>query len=270
VDAVSRRVESAIVLTVRLASERAPDRPVNEDAAFAVGGLVGVLDGVSVFDGVETGCVHGPAWYVRRLSDHLTRVDDGRPLVDLLAGAIQATHDDHCGRCDLGHPGSPASTVCLLKDRGPQVEYLVLCDSPLVLDRDGGIQVITDDRFERAVAALRQDPSAPVHEVIAGRQHLVNSAEGYWIASTDPAAAYAARTGTVPVDGLRRAALLSDGAAAAVELFGLVDWRGLLDLLAEQGPAELIRQVRKAEYDADDLSRHKRHDDASAALCVFG
>ena len=46
----------------------APGRPVNEDYAFAVPGLVGVLDGVSDPVGLDTGCVHGTAWYVRRLA----------------------------------------------------------------------------------------------------------------------------------------------------------------------------------------------------------
>src|SRR4051794_29682046 len=237
---------------VRLASEPAPDRPVNEDAAFAADGLVGVLDGVSVFDGVPTGCRHGPAWYTRRLSAHLLRGhgdDPIAPLPDLLAAAIRAVGDDHSGQCDLRHPGTPASTVCLLKHRGDEVEYLVLCDSPLVLDRAGGARVVPDERFERAVPTLSRDPAARAHEVIAARQPLINTAGGYWIAAADPSAAYEAVTGTVPVRGLRRAALLTDGASAAGDLFGLLRWRGALGLLPRPGPDEVIRQVRKGGND---------------------
>src|SRR4051794_29826886 len=105
-------------MTVQLATERAPDRPVNEDNAFAAAGLVGVLDGVSSPDGVETGCRHGPAWYVKRLADHLVRLhreDQDVSLTAMLAEAIRRVGLDHEGQCDLNHPGTPASTVCLLK-----------------------------------------------------------------------------------------------------------------------------------------------------------
>jgi hypothetical protein len=138
-------------MSVRLASESAPGRPANEDAAFTASGLVGVLDGVSVPDGVDTGCRHGPAWYVQRLSEQLVR----------------------------GH---------------------------------------------------NRDPEAPL------------------------------------------ARLLTDGASAAVEQFELLDWPGLLDVLTDHGPQELIRLVREAEaadHDGHARPRYKRHDDATAALCLF-
>jgi hypothetical protein len=276
-------------MSVRLASERAPGRPVNEDAAFTASGLVGVLDGVSVPDGVDTGCRHGPAWYAERLSGHLVREherDPDAPLTRLLAEAIAQVRDDHDGQCDLDHPGTPASTVCLLKDRGDHIEYLVLCDSPLVLDR-GEVQVVTDDQFDRAIAHLRQEAltgdsaldsvehSARLRRLINQRQQFTNQPGGYWIAAANPAAAYQAVTGTAPLWGpnrVRRAALLTDGASAAVEQFELLDWPGLLDMLTDHGPQELIRLVRQAEvndHDGHASPRYKRHDDATAALCLF-
>jgi hypothetical protein len=276
-------------MTVRLASEQAPGRPANEDHGFAVAGLVGVLDGVSVFDGVETGCHHGPAWYVQRLSEHLIdrhRVAAKVPLTQILADSITDTRSDHGGKCDLDHRGTPASTVCLLRENGDHVEYLVLADSPLVLDR-GEVEVIADDRFETAVARLREVAltgengldsaahAAQVRQTIGRRQQLTNTPDGYWIAAANPDAAYKAVTGSAPLDGpdrVRRAALLTDGASAAVEQFELLDWRGLLDLLTQHGPQELIRQVRAAEnadHDGSAQPRYKRHDDATAALCTF-
>jgi hypothetical protein len=276
-------------MTVRLASEPAPGRPANEDAGFTVDGLVGVLDGVSVPDGVWSGCMHGPAWYVQRLSAHLVdgyRRDPVTPLPRLLAFAIEAVRGDHGGACELDHPGTPASTVCLLKDAGERIEYLVLADSPLVLDR-GDIEVITDDRFARAVAGIREaalsavtaldssEHAARVREVAAQRQRLTNRPGGYWIAAANPAAAYEAVTGTAQLRGpdrVRRAALLTDGASDAVERYELLDWRGLLDLLTASGPGQLIRRVREAENaDGAGLARprYKRHDDATAALCAF-
>ena len=274
------------MMVVRVASERAPDRNVNEDHGFVDAGLVAVLDGVSVLAGVQTGCEHGPAWYVQQLSAHLVRhhrINTEASLPWLLAESINDTRDDHGGRCDLDHLGTPASTVCLLKERADHIEYLVLADSPLVLDRDE-VQVVVDDRFEVAIATLQElaltgentyEHPERVRDIIVRRQRLTNTAEGYWIAAANPAAAYEAVTGTAPLRGpgrVRRAALLTDGASAAVEQFGLVDWRGLLDILAGEGPHELIRRVRAAES-ADrgghERSRYKRYDDATAAFCVF-
>jgi hypothetical protein len=149
------------------------------------------------------------------------------------------------------------------------------------------VQVVTDCRFETAVAKLREialtggdvlssaEHAARVRYTITRRQQLTNTAEGYWIAATNPAAAYEAVSGTAPLRGpgrVRRAALLTDGASAAVEQFALVDWRGLLDILTKDGPHELIRQVRAAEnadHDGRERPRYKRHDDATAAICTF-
>ena len=65
---------------------------------------------------------------------------------------------------------------------------------------------------------------------------------------------------------------MTDGASAAVEQFGLFDWDGLWDILTVDGPAELIRRVRVAEdadHDGSRRPRYKRHDDATAAICLF-
>jgi hypothetical protein len=67
--------------------------------------------------------------------------------------------------------------------------------------------------------------------------------------------------------------VLSDGAARLVERFGLLDWRGLLDVLDHEGPAELIRRTRRAEESETEAERAgrrgKRHDDATAVLVRF-
>lgn len=88
------------------------------------------------------------------------------------------------------------------------------------------------------------------------------------MASTRPEAAYEGLTGEVPVEGLRRAAVLSDGASRLVERFGETDWDGLLRLLDEEGPRELVRRTRAAEVSAP-AARGKRHDDATAVFVRF-
>src|SRR3954464_12320577 len=132
-------------MEVRLGSQGAPDRPGNEDFAFAAGGLVGVLDGVTRPNGVLDGCSHSPTWYVRHLAAQLVGLYSVEPelaLTELLATAIERVRDEHVASCDLTHPGTPAATVCLVKDVGEGLEYLVLCDCPLVLDCGDQVDVV--------------------------------------------------------------------------------------------------------------------------------
>jgi hypothetical protein len=99
-----------------------------------------------------------------------------------------------------------------------------------------------------------------------------NRPGGYWVAAADPQAASQAVTGTLPAKSLRRAVLLSDGASRLVDPFRLTTWEELLALMDENGPDELLRQVRAAE--AVDLEgrqwpRTKRSDDATAIYLVL-
>ena len=173
------------MMRVRSASAPAPGRPVNEDLVFRFGPLVGVLDGATVPDGFDTGCVHGPEWYVRHLAARIGVAEAARPAATLtsnLAAAILAVRADHGGQCDLDHPGTPSSTVCLLRDCGDQVDYLVLCDSPLVLDAGGQVSVVTDNRLDTAMAELRETVARPCRAARRTRstrfRHAVTRAAG--------------------------------------------------------------------------------------------
>ncbi|MFG3421939.1 hypothetical protein ACIBTZ_15910 [Micromonospora sp. NPDC049460] len=282
----TRVVGAARTMRVSSASAPPPGRPVNEDLVFRFGPLVGVLDGATVPEGFDTGCVHGPSWYVRHLAARLGLAEAIRPTATLtsnLAAAILAVRSDHGDECDLGHPGTPSSTVCLLRDGGDHLDYLVLCDSPLVLEAGGRVSVVTDDRLDAAMAELRDTaaavPAGPadratrLRQAVAVQRERMNRTHGYWVAAADPDAAFHAVTGTLPLRGpgaVRRAALLSDGASAVVEQFGLLDWAGLLDVVSADGPGALVDRVRAAERDHPDrLRRHKPADDASVVLCEF-
>lgn len=278
------------MMRVTHATEPAPDAAANEDHVLVCGPLVIVLDGVSLPAGMDSGCMHGTPWYVTRLADRIAKAATDHPaadLPDLLATAIDQVRDDHAGRCDLDHPGTPAAATGILYDRGDQLDYLILGDVTLVTDTATGVQAITDDRFTAAVADLRaMTAAAPpafgtaahtahLHHITRLRRSRMNREGGYWITAADPRAAAHALTGHLPRHGpdqVRRAALLTDGAADAVTRYQLHDWPGLLDLLTTAGPAALIAQVRAAEH-ADTTGAHrpryKRHDDATAALCQF-
>ncbi|MFA1543802.1 hypothetical protein [Actinomadura monticuli] len=241
-------------------SEATPGRE-NEDFVAAGPGWVVLLDGATAPPGVDSGCRHDPAWLVRRLGGRiaaLLALEDGKPLPDLVAEAIKVTGEAHTATCDLDNPDSPSATVSLLRCRGEAAEWFVLADSPIVLDV-GEVKVVRDDRVDHL-------PSYTLEGVRRSR----NSPGGFWVASTKPEAAYEGQTGEVPVGGLKRAAVLSDGASRLVERFEHMGWDDLLRLLEEEGPRELIRRTRAAEAESEAAPpRGKRHDDATAVFVRF-
>jgi hypothetical protein len=240
-------------MQVTYASVPAPGA-VNEDVIVAGPDFVVVLDGATAA-GVDSGCRHDVAWYARHLSGQLALrlYRSAAALPELLAGSIAGVMAEHADTCDLSNPDSPSATVAILRQRGPDFEYLVLADSPILLD-DGTLHVIVDDRLDRL----------PDYS-LAGVARSRNAESGFWVASTDPAAADRALTGTV--NSVRRAAVISDGAARLVERFGVLSWPELLDALQADGPSELISRTRKAESAAG-ARRGKRFDDATAAFVL--
>jgi hypothetical protein len=178
-------------------------------------------------------------------------------LPDLLADAITVVRAEHADTCDLANPDSPSSTVAMVRVTDEQVEHLVLADSPIVLRApDRRVTVLADNRVDLL----------PEYTFEAVRR-LRNQPGGFWVASTEPKAAYEAVAGTTERAAVELIALLTDGASRYSERYGH-SWEDLVDTLATAGPQTLIDQVRR--YDADaavGTFRGKRHDDATAVLC---
>ena len=249
---------------VTYATQSAPGVP-NEDYVTAGPNWVVLLDGATAPPGIASGCVHNVVWVVSQLAgalaSGLTTSRDSLP--DVLSSAIEAVCAAHADTCDLANPASPSSTVALFRILDDVAEYLVLCDNPLLLKTVNGLTPITDDRVARL--SIRTYEQA---------RELRNQPEGFWVASTKPEAAYQALHGKVPVDQLQRVALLSDGASRYIDRLKLGDWKDLLEVLDNHSPAELIRQVRAAEFADVEAGRtkgprDKPHDDATAVLLRF-
>ena len=251
-------------MQITYATEPGGDHP-NEDLVLAGPEFVVVLDGATAPPGIPSGCIHDVRWLVRhlggRLATQLTLNDTADTmLAEHLADAIRWVNAQHAHTCDLDNPASPSSTVALLRTRSDEIDTLVLSDSPILLDLPSGVRRIADERPGRL-------PSYKPEDVRDQR----NQAGGFWVASTKPEAAKHAVQLTVPAAPLRRAAVLTDGAARLVERFNLLDWSDLIKMLDTEGPTELIRRVRAAEntIDPPSSSRGKLHDDATAVLVQF-
>lgn len=264
-------------MRVSIASESGRPDGRNEDWAGATAQLAVVLDGLS--EAAETGCRHGTPWYVHQLGCLLLRLagDPGRPLTESLAEAIDGVTALHRDSCDLDHPGSPCSTVAMVRRGAESLDYLVLSDSVVVLDRIGSEPLVVQDRavesfapaqVRAALAADDRHDTAALFALIREQQRVRNRPEGYWVAQSAPEAAQHARCGTV--DGARGAVLLSDGAARPVTDFDAMDWPALLALCYARGPEALIAVTRELEdHDPHGVvwPRYKHRDDATAVVC---
>lgn len=273
-------------MRVELASEPGdPDRPNEDFAAVSspaggTGGALVVLDGVTPPAG-EDGCRHGVPWYVTRLGGGLLELSashPARPLAECLALAVRSTAEAHNGRCDLSHPRTPQATVVAARWTADEVEYLVLSDSVLLLDRGRSVEPVLDDRLHRLPDSVRvlcntvrglpdgsPERASAAAEYVAAVEALRNGEGGFYTAAADPSVADRAVVGRADRAGVRAVAALTDGATRLVEVFRTCDWADTAALLRDRGPAELIARVRAAERAAPDR-RGKLHDDATAVL----
>jgi hypothetical protein len=244
----------------------------NEDFTGAVPTAAVLIDGAGI-PGAESICRHGVAWYASRLGGSLLSllsVVPDRALPALLAEAIEEVTDGHRDTCDVADAISPSATVAILRRSRGLIDYLVLGDSVLVLDRaDGAPLVVSDPRevvisrsYQPAIEAAAEG-SDEYHRLLRDLRANRNRPGGFWVAKDDPRAADEAITGSCPISELTGAALLSNGASRIVDRFGLADWPGVMAVLASSGPAEIIDRVRQAE------ARHAvPADDATIAHCT--
>jgi hypothetical protein len=268
-------------MKVSFASERGSGE-VNEDWVGATQSIAVVLDGITTPPGMgDVGCVHGTPWLVASIGSSVLLHAEQQPEVSLIESLRQAITDTaarHADTCDLNAPGTPSAGVAMIRTTDRTLDYLVLSDAFVVIDTGDDVQAITDLRGQEVVADLR---SATFAHPIGSEAHATNrramvelqrsyrnAANGYWVAAGHPAAADHAITGQISLTDVRRAAVLSDGAAALVE-YGQADWKDLLGALEHGGPSSVVRDVREAERSDPDGVRWPRFKTSDDATVVF-
>jgi hypothetical protein len=263
---------------IQLASEPGSAAHPNEDCAAADRGTVVVVDGVTAR--TASGCVHGVAWFAGHLARSTLRFGSAPPA-DALRAGIRHVASLHADTCDLDHPATPAAAVGIVQVDRDNLRYLVLGDVTVVVDTGGSELVVTDHRVDTTARAERAAadglPTGSAEKAVAlvrmkrSETAARNRRGGFWIAGTTTSAVDHALTGAVPVAEVRRVAVLTDGAARAVDLFGLLDWRGALTVLESHGPRGLIARVREIERSDPEATRWPRNkvsDDATAVFCA--
>ncbi|MFF6776353.1 protein phosphatase 2C domain-containing protein [Streptomyces sp. NPDC012637] len=257
-------------------SSACPGR-TNEDFAAWSDRVAVVVDGAGMPDALRAPCLHGVSWFAETLGTALcSAAGGGGSLRSALASAIEHTTHAHRDTCAVDDPLSPSATLAVLRQHGDTLQWLVLGDCTLVLERGGAVEAISDTRLSAVARSERTAmKSAPPGSAERRRLHALlvraertcrNRPGGYWVAASEPHAADAALYGSYPSRDVARAALMTDGAARLVTPFALADWSACLGILEDQGPESLIDQVRDAELTDNRLTRWPRsklHDDAT-------
>ncbi|MFI6163152.1 protein phosphatase 2C domain-containing protein [Micromonospora haikouensis] len=262
-------------MRILAASEPSKADKLNEDWFSASPNLVVVLDGATAR--TDTGCVHGVSWYAAQLGAAVSAQasDASVALPAALATAIRTVAEKHPG-CDLTSPGTPSAAVAVLRRTSRHLEYLVLGDVGIVLASTSHLSVVIDDRVDKTAQAERREAdkhpigSAEKADALIRMKHAElaarNTEGGFWVSAADPTVVSHAIIESVPIGTVTRSIVLTDGAARLVRMFNDVSWRGMLDLLENQGPSEALRRVRELE-DSDPIAsrwpRNKKSDDAT-------
>lgn len=245
-------------MRITYATESSPGR-INEDYAICGNEWAAVLDGATAAPGVDSGCIHDVPWLVRHLAAAVTRriLLDSAPLPDLLAASIEEARAAHAPTCDLSNPDSPSSTISIVRVRDSAIDYLTLGDSPIVIrTADQALTPVIDDRLDHL-------PGGRPYTLELVRS-LRNKPGGFWVASTDPEAAYHAVAGSAPFEVATKIGMFTDGVSRLIEFYGY-EWEQVFSMLESSGPSGVIALVRSVERERP-LRNGKQHDDATAVL----
>ncbi len=253
--------------------------------------LVVVLDGVSTLtDDTPRG-----GWYAQTLGEEILSVHERAQHLDLrttLHEALTTVAGEH----NLVPGSSPAATVAIVRHRphGHMVDALVLCDTPVAVEQRSGFEVLRDERLETLVR-LSPDRAVMFEQLHAGcgftapehrrvvqqlrdhqMQHINRPGDplAYWVAEAAPEAAFQAVVRSWPVSEVKRMWVMTDGAQAGVEPYGLWSWDAFTDACTAIGPQQVVEAIRAYEHNDDpDGSKNPRYkvgDDKALACIGFG
>ncbi|MEU9190112.1 hypothetical protein AB0D14_37420 [Streptomyces sp. NPDC048484] len=257
----------------------------SEDRIVQAPGAVIVLDGVSTLTDDEP----RGGWYAEVLGNRVASVLAAGPDADLrqvLEQAIAGIAGEH----GLVAGASPAATVAVVRHRGDTVDALVLADTPVIARTVAGtIDPVHDDRLARLVtdrpqyaeyqARLREGRGfqAPEHRILLQElrahqlRHLNNGAPGgYWVAEAVPEAARHAVVRSWPARDLADILVMTDGASAGIEEYGLyLSWDDLADACLTDGPDTVVRFIHDTEAADPDGRRWPRYKKSDKALAYL-
>jgi hypothetical protein len=273
----------------RISWPGSPDR-ANEDACGASQDWAWVID-TSIFPGTpaimhETSDAAWLAGFVsRRLSDLAPHAEDG---VSLVRHAMEEARTAFLAIAPEERRDSltwPIGAMTLVRHRGGSLDVWTFGDTTaLVRQPDGSVTTAGEApglrTFEAAAAARLLQASGATPKTIVGtpefRSWLAElrrrqkQGGGLALLGLDPSAADRLRHEAVPCGEGSAILLASDGFSALVDLYELMDARGLMETALASGLEPLAREARRIETEVDPTGklypRFKESDDTTALL----
>jgi len=267
---------------------------VNEDAVGHHGKAAWVIDGAT---GIGAPLLNAPSdasWLAQTASRLLGEVlaqSPDLPTVEVLrivmTRCAEALEREQFRPAAAPHE-HPSAAFAMVRIIDGEAEFTTLADCRVAaLDEAGEAQlfgVSTLDAIEArtlaaAKAILDADPAitpealkAQLMPGLRANRSLMNREGGYWVLSTDPAAADHVWQTRIPLRAGQRFAIASDGFLRLVELFGTATPADLLAISGAEDAARRIEWLRDLERQPDSLRRFTRvkpHDDASLVVCIW-
>ena len=235
-------------------------KPRSQDAVHAGPRHLVVADGATPLD---PALAPRTSDFVASLVDALSPTP-GTLLTDVHHALTRAQRE-----CGTHGVTSTLSVVCW---NAATVAVAVIADSPVIVETITGIDVITDEAFTtRESWLLEQSRRRDISDLQRRERAARNTADGRWVVSdwSDPAEIVAhLHTVRYPRREVTRVAVCSDGMSAAVDTFGLLTWRGLLEVAEGGGVDKLLGELETLEAsdpEANEFPRLSVRDDRSLA-----
>lgn len=264
-----------------------PGSGPNEDRVGYASCVAWAIDGSSTLEPVKGALSSDPVAtrsLVDRVDQCLQRNDPAwhrRGAVAILNDVLRTVVPGE-GRRGVQVPSCAIGIVTLGEE---WIECAILGDITIVVQGEGFTHVLTDQRIEpfeqESIQALQgalgrgcsyEQAWQVVQPVLRRhRQELRNRPGGYWLIADDPEAGRYAVVERIPVEGIRRLLLATDGFARVVRPFGVTpSWEDLVKgSAASSGLAHIVERLRNLEASDPECRTYPRlkvSDDVGALL----
>ena len=263
----------------------------NEDYAFSCERHIFVIDGSSgLCDKKYTNFESDAQWFSHRLGTLLqARLHDinktiGEVVSDIIS-ELRVEYKSFLSDAEYESFILPSACLSVLRINKNNIELFQIGDCvSLISTINDEIKVFLDDSVPKLdgavvknVVNISREKKIPYSDALVySKEQLIhnrkklNKSDGYWILDLSGSAIKHAYVNSFKVCDVRAAAIMSDGFAEIVELYGLYDYKTLMEKMAGGGLYSLCEELFKAQDEDSTMDKYPRlklRDDSSAAWC---
>lgn len=259
---------------------------VNEDIGHITKNAAWVLDGSTgvTNDHIFTEYDSDAQWFTHRWNDFLIdNIDRDEELKDILKEGVRTIRDEFFSRDNsknIEKIGFPSSTLALVRWNSSKLEYFILADNIISIERDQSIKTYKDtmiDRLDSITHSKMHDfilknngdiDSAREHvkDILIKNRRLKNTDEGYYVLEFDDYAIDHGVHGELKADNLH-ILIATDGFSALAEKYKHYELDELLPMAKKYNIDKLndeLREIERSDHRGVKYPRIKVHDDSSA------